>query len=95
MTAAWQEPFPGWVEGLNGPTGLMIGAARGVVRSMHCNPDLPADIIPVDTAINALIAVAAKRGKNESKEIEYCNISLPQERQLTWGECVDRGKYIY
>lgn len=29
VTASWKEPFPGWVEGLNGPTGLMIGAARG------------------------------------------------------------------
>lgn len=29
MTAAWKEPYPGWVEGLNGPTGLMIGGARG------------------------------------------------------------------
>lgn len=29
MTAAWKEPYPGWVEGMNGPTGLIIGGARG------------------------------------------------------------------
>lgn len=29
VTAAWKEPYPGWVEGMNGPTGLIIGAARG------------------------------------------------------------------
>lgn len=29
VTAAWKEPYPGWVEGMNGPTGLMVGAARG------------------------------------------------------------------
>lgn len=25
VTAAWKTPFPGWIEGINGPTGLMIG----------------------------------------------------------------------
>lgn len=34
MTAAWKEPYPGWVEGMNGPTGLIIGAARGNVKSI-------------------------------------------------------------
>lgn len=29
VTAAWKEPYPGWVEGMNGPTGLIVGAARG------------------------------------------------------------------
>lgn len=29
VTAAWKEPYSGWVEGMNGPTGLIIGAARG------------------------------------------------------------------
>lgn len=34
VTASWKEPFPGWIEGLNGPTGLMIGAARGKFISL-------------------------------------------------------------
>ncbi|GBP15412.1 Fatty acyl-CoA reductase 2, partial [Eumeta japonica] len=50
-----KEPLPGWIEGVNGPTGLMIGAARGVIRSMHCNPDYSSTIIPVDKAINGMI----------------------------------------
>lgn len=32
MTAAWKEPYAGWVEGMNGPTGLIVGAARGNVK---------------------------------------------------------------
>uniref|UniRef100_T1GXP4 Fatty acyl-CoA reductase C-terminal domain-containing protein n=1 Tax=Megaselia scalaris TaxID=36166 RepID=T1GXP4_MEGSC len=28
------EPVPGWVDNLNGPTGLMVGAAKGVIRSI-------------------------------------------------------------
>lgn len=42
---------------------------------MHCNPDFPADIIPVDVTINAIIAAAWERGQQyENKNIEYRNI---------------------
>ncbi len=26
----------GWVDNLNGPTGLIAGASRGVIRSVYC-----------------------------------------------------------
>lgn len=83
--------MPGWVEGLNGPSGMMIGAARGVVRSMHCNPDMPADVIPVDTAINAIICATWDRGLKEDNVITYCNITLPQDKQLSWGQSIEMG----
>lgn len=60
---------------MNGPTGLMIGAARGVVRSMHCNPDFPADILPVDVAINAIITAAWERGqKQDNNTVDFMNV---------------------
>jgi fatty acyl-CoA reductase len=58
VTAAWKEPIPGWVDNLNGPTGLIAGAGKGVLRTILCYRDLVADLIPVDTAINLLISVA-------------------------------------
>lgn len=58
VTPAWAEPLPGWVDNLNGPVGLMVGAGKGVIRSMHCNASYHAEVIPVDLAINALIAIA-------------------------------------
>lgn len=61
---------------------------------MHCNPDFPADVIPVDTAMNAIIAAAWERGMNETKKIQYCNITLPHEKQMTWGESVEKGIVI-
>lgn len=36
VTASWKEPYPGWVEGMNGPTGLIIGAARGKISFICC-----------------------------------------------------------
>lgn len=54
------EPIPGWVDNLNGPVGLLIAAGKGVVRSMYCNGEYHAELIPVDLAINALIGIAHK-----------------------------------
>lgn len=55
---AYQEPLVGWVDSLNGPAGLMVGAAKGVIRSILLDGDLEAEIIPVDTAINGAILIA-------------------------------------
>lgn len=96
VTAAWKEPYPGWVEGMNGPTGLIVGAARGVVRSMHCNPEFPADILPVDVAMNAIITAAWERGlKTKNKDTDFRNITLAHDKQLTWGQAVDLGREFF
>jgi len=36
----------------------MVGAAKGVIRSMMCNGEFNAEVIPVDVAINGLITIA-------------------------------------
>ncbi|XP_059611991.1 putative fatty acyl-CoA reductase CG5065 [Phlebotomus argentipes] len=92
VTAAINEPYPGWVEGTNGPTGLMVGAGRGVIRSMHCNPNYPADAIPVDITMNTILALAWQRGQNKSPEIQYTNVVASTENSLSWGESIERGK---
>lgn len=64
---SFAEPVPGWVDNLNGPTGLLIAAGKGVVRSMHCKGDNRIQMIPVDLAINAIIAIAWKHGSDKEK----------------------------
>ena len=59
--------MPGWVDNLNGPTGLIIGAGKGVIRSMHCNGDYHAEVMPVDFAINTVITIARKIAINQQK----------------------------
>lgn len=58
VTAAWKEPLPGWIDNLNGPTGLLAGAGKGILRTLLCYRELIADLIPVDIAINLLVTVA-------------------------------------
>jgi fatty acyl-CoA reductase len=36
VVAAWREPLPGWLENLNGPTGIVAGEGKGVLRTVYC-----------------------------------------------------------
>lgn len=58
VTPAYQEPLPGWVDSLNGPIGIMVAGGKGVIRSMLCEAEFEAEVIPVDHAINSLIGIA-------------------------------------
>lgn len=95
VTAARKEPKAGWIQGVNGPTGLMIAAARGVLRTMHCNPDFPATIIPVDTAINALIVSAWDYGVNPQNGVNFINVCVSNKLLMTWGESIESGKRFF
>ena len=53
----YKEPMPGYVEILKGPTALMIGAGYALGHS-----DYQAELIPVDLAVNTLLAAAWERG---------------------------------
>ncbi|XP_055545151.1 putative fatty acyl-CoA reductase CG5065 [Wyeomyia smithii] len=92
VVAACKEPIPGWVEGTNGPTGLMIGAARGVIRSMHCNPEYDAELVPVDITMNAIIVLAAERINSTNREVMFCNVSNSNTNPLTWGTALETGR---
>lgn len=65
MTPAWQEPLPGWVDNLNGPTGILVAGSKGVIRTMLCNGDYHAEVIPVDMAINGIIVIGYKVGSTQ------------------------------
>lgn len=96
VVASWKEPMPGFVEGVNGPTGLMIAAAKGVVRSMLGNPDNPCEAIPVDMNINCILALAYKKRLMENQsEVYYCNITDSGIHTITWGQALDLGKEVF
>lgn len=67
MCPALKEPTPGWVDNLNGPVGVMLGAGKGVIRSMLCDGSLVAQVVPVDIAINGIIAIGMLEGTRKEK----------------------------
>lgn len=94
VIAAWKSPYKGWVEGLNGPTGLSVVAAKGVLRSMYCNPDFRSQTIPVDIVINVIIAIAYQRSKMAKGAEYYCNIADCLKTPLTWGYTIELSREI-
>lgn len=74
VVPAVKEPTEGWVDALTGPIGILVGGGKGVIRSMHCNGQYKACIIPVDFAINALIVIGWKIGS--SKKRYYLNFNI-------------------
>lgn len=92
VTAAFKEPMPGWVDNLNGPTGLLVGAGKGVIRTMHCNDSYQADVVPVDIAVNACIILSYITAIEKSKDIKIYNITQSGVNSLTWGEALDLGR---
>lgn len=96
VTPAWKEPVPGWVDSLNGPVGLLVGAGKGVIRSMHCRGELHSEVIPVDIAINGLISLAAKEGarKERASQMPVYNLTAGEVKRMTWAQVLERGRKV-
>ncbi|CAK9816059.1 Putative fatty acyl-CoA reductase CG5065 [Anthophora quadrimaculata] len=92
VVASWKEPAPGWIENMNGPTGLMIGAGKGVIRTVLCNYNYLLNLIPCDMAINAIITFAWKVGKEKPEKPIFMNVTSGDENPISWGYAVDTGK---
>ena len=65
VTPTIKEPFPGWVDSLNGPVGVLVGAGKGVIRTMICNENYHAEIVPVDCAVKAMLVAAYRTAKTK------------------------------
>ncbi|XP_050526788.1 putative fatty acyl-CoA reductase CG5065 isoform X2 [Daktulosphaira vitifoliae] len=90
----WKEPLPGWTDNINGPVGLLIGAGKGVIRTMYCNNNGVADFLPVDIAVNGILLFAWNYIKNNEKSLTIGHLMSTQEVKVTWKEIIDLGKDI-
>lgn len=96
VTSSVREPVVGYIDNLYGPTGVVAGAGTGVLRTMHCNPDITANIVPVDMTVNALIASAWDVATNYkdacfAEDIPIYNYVSSVENPLTWGQFTDQN----
>ncbi|XP_045770532.1 fatty acyl-CoA reductase 1-like [Maniola jurtina] len=57
-----KEPVPGWIENFNGPVGLSIASAKGILRTVYAGSDIIADFIPVDVVVKGFIVASWIRG---------------------------------
>lgn len=86
VTAAWREPLPGWVDNINGPTGLVLAVGKGVMRTMLYDESAAADLIPVDTVINLMIATAWHTAVHRPNSLMIYNCTSGALNTITWGD---------
>lgn len=58
VISTYNEPVSGWIDNFYGPTGVIAGAATGIIRTVRCRPHGFADMVPVDMCVNSIIAAS-------------------------------------
>lgn len=95
VAPAFREPCPGWVDSLNGPPGLMLAAAKGVLRSMLMNPDNKIEAIPVDACTHGMIYITKHLATSpRPDEIPVYNMTLHDSRKITIGKMIDHSRAL-
>lgn len=79
VVATNSEPFPGWIDNLYGATGAVVATVTGIMRTLHCDPDKLADVVPADMVVNALIVTAWKT------HTRYSHVNIGVECSVTTG----------
>jgi alcohol-forming fatty acyl-CoA reductase len=55
VTPIYKDPLPGWNDNQNGPSGLLIAAGRGILRTSWIDQKSYGDFVPADFVANSLI----------------------------------------
>jgi len=88
------DPVPGWTDNLNGPSGLMVGAGKGVIRTIYCDQKSYGDFLPVDVAINGLMVCTWYYLTFNDKEHYIVNFTSSQEIRVRWDEIFEMGHKV-
>ncbi|TPX34295.1 hypothetical protein SmJEL517_g02932 [Synchytrium microbalum] len=72
VTSSYREQ-PGWVEGLQGITGGIVGGGTGLLRSIWGDGSIIADIIPVDIVVNTTLAAAYRTHRMSPNKYEVAD----------------------
>ncbi|XP_039313020.1 putative fatty acyl-CoA reductase CG5065 [Solenopsis invicta] len=84
--AANQEPFPGWIDNINGVTGIMTAIAQGTIRSIVSNANLMIDIVPVDFVVNTMLCACWYNFVQRTNTLKVYNCISSTVHPITWNE---------
>ncbi|ELU15103.1 hypothetical protein CAPTEDRAFT_142920 [Capitella teleta] len=84
--AAAEEPRRGWVDNFNAASGMMAGVAGGLLNPVYGDPDIVADVVPVDLCANITIALGWSTAVTKPATVPVYNFTSNKLNPLTWGE---------
>ncbi|XP_061392597.1 fatty acyl-CoA reductase 1-like [Musca vetustissima] len=92
----WREPVPGWTDNINGPTGLLIAAGKGVLRTMYCQESGYGDFLPVDVAVNGMLVATWRFLSPELGPLEtrVAHMTSSNEIKVSWSEIIEIGRWV-
>ncbi|XP_053621774.1 fatty acyl-CoA reductase wat-like [Plodia interpunctella] len=98
-----KEPVSGWIDNVYGPTGVVVGAAVGLLHVLNCDPKAVADLVPGDMVVNACIATAWKTAREYPGNHEDApppelvppvyNYVSSEQKPLTWEKFMKYNEY--
>ncbi|XP_049883805.1 fatty acyl-CoA reductase wat-like [Pectinophora gossypiella] len=91
VTSTAKEPLKCWIDNMYGPTGVSVGSATGILRTLNCSESVTADIVPVDLVVNCLMVAAAHvhnayKQSTPPPEPPIFNYVSSVENRITWGD---------
>lgn len=92
VTAAFRDPVPGWVDGVNGPTTFIIMTGKGLLRTMLVYDGSVVDWMPVDLVANLLLSAAWHVGTQKPNTAKVYNCTSYDLNKVTWSD-VERTAY--
>ncbi|XP_075146064.1 putative fatty acyl-CoA reductase CG5065 [Haematobia irritans] len=81
VTASHREPYPGWIDNIQGITGIMMEIGKGSLSSILGDKDVICDIIPVDYVVNSMIMTALRATQGR---IYISNCTSGVTNPITW-----------
>lgn len=84
VLSSLNEPFVGWVDNWNGPTGIVSAVGKGLYRTIMCQKDMRADLVPVDIVINLMIVCAWQTATSQALRLTIYNCCTGQQKPITW-----------
>lgn len=94
VVPVWKEPLPGWTDNINGPTGLLIGAGKGVIRTMYCNENGYADYVSADLVVNAILTCTWNFIYLKDQEKRVYNLTSSSDFKVSWAEIIEIGRKV-
>ncbi|KAE8743217.1 hypothetical protein FOCC_FOCC011197 [Frankliniella occidentalis] len=79
-----REPFPGWVDSLNGAVGPWVAIGMGTLSCIYGDFDKVADVVPVDVCINLTVAAAWGCAAGDARDLTVYNCVTGATAPITW-----------
>ncbi|CAG9834005.1 unnamed protein product, partial [Diabrotica balteata] len=92
VVTTYREPVRAWINNMYGPTGIVAGTGVGLIRVVHCDEYVNANIVPGDMCVNSIIASAwdvseqflEAKHQNKNYEIPIYNFESSNDSPINW-----------